>query len=68
MQLSSWLGEFRQRVRIARRKGRRTQAQITAEMLETKTLLTVTGVLIGTELSVFVDGNDSVAEIGRAHV
>ncbi len=59
MQLSSWLQEFRQSVN-QRRKSRRRQFNVSAETLESKTLLTVTGVLIGTELDLFIDGSDSV--------
>ena len=55
MNLSSWMTCFKTRLNSQRRLRRRRHA----EQLEDRTLLSVTGVRVGTDLSVFVDeGND----------
>lgn len=59
MQLSSWLDRFRRNIPHRRTAG--TTRRSPAEALEQRELLTVTGVLIGTELSIYLDGNDTVA-------
>ena len=55
MIVSSWINRFRNRLRSQSRRSRRD-----VEQLESRTLLTVSGVLLGTELTVFVDDGADV--------
>ncbi|MBI1314584.1 hypothetical protein GC176_25100 [bacterium] len=60
MYLSSWLNRIRDRVSRTRRRPARSIGRPQAEHLEKRTLLTVTGVAIGTELTVFVDSINAI--------
>lgn len=63
MQFHSWLDAVRKRIRVqqqrTRRKARRGQNRHT-ETLETRALLSVSTLLVGTELSIVADDNDSI--------
>lgn len=56
MIVSSWINRFRNRLRNQPRRNRRD-----VEQLENRTLLTISGVLLGSELTVFVDDGADVA-------
>jgi len=56
MLVSPWLSRFRNRLFSQSRRGRRS-----VEQLESRTYLTVSGILVGTELTVFVDDGDDIA-------
>ena len=60
MYLASWLKSIRNRVSSSRRLPVRSRRRLQSEDLETRTLLTVTGVAVGTELTVFVDSSDDI--------
>lgn len=59
MHLSSWMSPFQNRIRKSIRLRRRAHDR-SIEQMEQRTLLTVTGVLIGSELSIFATANDAV--------
>lgn len=56
MIVSSWLQRFRNRLSSTSRRSRQT-----IELLEKRTYLTVSGILVGTDLTLFVDDGDDVA-------
>lgn len=64
MQFQSWLDSIRKRVRKQTSRPRRVKARSYAsdtESLEARTMLTVSTLLIGNELSVVSDGDDTIA-------
>jgi Ca2+-binding RTX toxin-like protein len=61
MFLSPWINGLRKRLNHSRRlRGAPLSRRLNIQKLEPRTLLTTTGVLVGTELSVFVDDGDDI--------
>jgi len=61
MFLSPWINGLRNRLNHNRRlRGAPLSRRLNIQKLEQRTLLTTTGVLVGTELSVFVDDGDDI--------
>ncbi len=60
MYLASWLKSIRNRVSRPLRRPSRLARRLNSEDLEKRTLLTVTGVAVGTELTVFVDSINAI--------
>ena len=61
MVLSSWVQGLRARIRNRRAsRDLPVTPRQSIQTLESRTLLTTTGVLVGTELSVFADGGDDI--------
>ena len=60
MYLASWLKSIRNRVSRKHRRPVRSARRLQTEDLEKRTLLTVTGVAVGTELTVFVDSTNAI--------
>ncbi|MDA1165542.1 MAG: hypothetical protein O3B13_20790, partial [Planctomycetota bacterium] len=58
MHLTNWLNPFRNR--LSHRSRRATRRSSSGERREQRTLLTTTGLLIGTELTVFADSGDDI--------
>jgi Ca2+-binding RTX toxin-like protein len=58
--LASWLKSIRNRVSRTQRRPLRSSRRLRTEHLEKRTLLTVTGVAVGTELTVFVDSINAI--------
>ena len=60
MYLASWLKSIRNRASSTKRRPVNSRRRLQSEHLEKRTLLTVTGIAIGTELTVFVDSINDI--------